>query len=315
MTDDPTGATGVAVVPAAVEAAIDETGRVFTAAQISLIRRTIAKGATDDELAVFLRITGKYGLDPLAREVWCIVETDERGNRLLDNQGNPRDPQIRPSRAGWRHIAQREPRCDGIRAVAVCANDEFEEELAEDGSVKIRHRRKHPRGELVGAYALVWRKDWRHPAYAWADWREYGRPNTRTEDGKPKGSPRAPWRRFPSAMIEKTAEVNALRQAFPLAGLSGDDATIDEDVADVSTPDVSTGADTPPGDATPPDSPASDAGGEDAAPDETPDAQSDEKGPDVGDVLGGSPADAGPDPLWPDEPAPPLTGDDPAAPE
>lgn len=209
-------------------AVIAETG--FTPGQVEVIRRQFADGATDDELAVFLRLAAKYDLDPLAREVWCICELDAAGNRATDRRGRVKPPIIAPSRAGWRKVAQRDERCVGIEAGAVHENDVFARRP--DGTVDHRPDLRQP-GKLVGAYALAWRRDWIRPAFAWASWSEYGAPQARDNDGKVRTW--SPWAKYPSAMIEKQAESMALRQAFALGGLTG---VADEDSIESTHPGV-----------------------------------------------------------------------------
>jgi phage recombination protein Bet len=62
----------------------------FTVDKIDLIRRTICKGATADELALFLHQCRKTGLDPLARQIYLVersgkktIQTGIDGYRLI----------------------------------------------------------------------------------------------------------------------------------------------------------------------------------------------------------------------------------------
>jgi phage recombination protein Bet len=58
--------------------------------KIDLIKRTVAKGATDDELQLFFHQAKKTGLDPLARQIYCVkrgsgmaIQTGIDGFRLI----------------------------------------------------------------------------------------------------------------------------------------------------------------------------------------------------------------------------------------
>ena len=219
------------------------SGAHFTNDQVEVIRNLFAAGATEDELVVFLSIAQKYDLDPFAREIWCICELDDHGSRKTDRGGKLRPPMIQASRAGWRKVAQRDPRCAGIEAAAVYSKDTFER--LPDGTVRhgicldVNDKGAQDRGKIVGAYALVFRHDWTRPAYAWASWQDYGAPQTAEKtraNGETYRPTYSPWYRFPSAMIEKQAESMALRQAFPLGAIaSGDDRDVEASATDILT--------------------------------------------------------------------------------
>jgi phage recombination protein Bet len=162
----------------------------FTAEQMQLMKDTVAKGVSDNEFMLFMHLAKTYGLDPFAKEVWCI----KYGN-------NPAT--IFTSRDGYLKIASRDKQMNGIVSDAVCAGDEVTR--GADGHVQ--HVYGNPRGELVGAYALVHRKDRAYPAYFYAPLKEYCAGSNPT------------WKKYPTAMIIKVAEAMALKRAFSISGL------------------------------------------------------------------------------------------------
>jgi phage recombination protein Bet len=162
----------------------------FTEEQMQLMKDTVAKGVSDNEFMLFMHLAKTYGLDPFAKEVWCI----KYGN-------NPAT--IFTSRDGYLKIASRDKQMNGIVSDAVCAGDTVERRA--DGHVT--HTYGNPRGELVGAYALVHRKDRAYPAYFYAPLKEYCAGSNPT------------WKKYPTAMIIKVAEAMALKRAFSISGL------------------------------------------------------------------------------------------------
>lgn len=157
--------------------------RGFDAAQVNLIKRTIAKDCTNDELALFLEVCRSSGLDPFRRQIYAIV----RGS------GDKRQMSIQTGIDGYRLLAARTGDLAGI-----------------DDPVYDAEETEHPAWARVTVWR--WSHDQRVPYTATARWKEYAA----VYDGKPSGK----WRDMPYLMLGKCAEALALRRAFP-AELSG----------------------------------------------------------------------------------------------
>lgn len=166
--------------------------------KIELLKRTVAKGTTDDQFALFMTIAQRRRLDPFAKQIWCVLRKGKSGVWEMTAQ---------TSIDGYRLIAQRTGEYDGQDGPWWCG---------EDGVWKDVWLSKAP---PKAAKVVAYRKGVSHPVTGIAHLESYA---AYKDDGK---TLEAKWAQMPEHMLAKCAETLALRKAFPeeLSGLNTED--------------------------------------------------------------------------------------------
>lgn len=174
--------------------------------QHDLLKRSeICRGASDDDITLFIHTAQRTGLDPWARQIY--MRWNERAGRM----------QTLTTIDGYRAIADRTGELDGQDAPMWCGDD------------KVWHDVWTASTPPVAARIVVYRKGITRGFVGVARFASY----VVLERNEPTDS----WKRMPDVLIAKCAEALALRKAFPnqLGGLyTGDE--MDHVIASLGAP-------------------------------------------------------------------------------
>lgn len=161
----------------------------FSAEQRDLIKKTVAKDATDDELAMFLHIARLSGLDPLRKQIH-FLKMQGRVVTIADVNG-------------LQARAAREADYEGLLHAVVYLKDDFQVDNVTGQVLKHTSNPLGANGPIIGAWATVSRRGMK-PFTSVVRFNEYD------------ASGRNPiWKSMPAVMIDKCAKSTALRLAYP----------------------------------------------------------------------------------------------------
>jgi phage recombination protein Bet len=214
----PSSAVTVVDAPVPAGALSISTGQEFWSnyQKAALVQLGI-EGAPNADLAIYLNVCQRTGLDPFVRQIYMIGRNETVNNKRTKKWT------IQTSIDGFRLIAERTGRYEGQTEQQWCGPDGVWRDVWAE--------RVPPVAARIGVY----KRGFRAPVYAVANWKEFavykanGKDLTRF------------WSRMPSHMLSKVAEALALRKAFPqdLSGLyTTDEMDRSNYEGGVETPDV-----------------------------------------------------------------------------
>jgi phage recombination protein Bet len=154
--------------------------------QLDLLKRTIARGATDDELALFMEVCRLTGLDPFTGQIYAVKRWDSREKREV--------MAIQVGIDGLRLIGDR----NGTYAPGNSPTYTFKEDGSLDSCTAYGHKaRKTPDGKFAWfpVNATVW----------------YDEKVQRTRSGEPTRF----WKESPRNQLAKCAEALLIRKCAP----------------------------------------------------------------------------------------------------
>lgn len=172
----------------------------FTPEELDLIKKTcIPAKANQEHVDLFVYTCQKYGLNPLTKEI--VLDIRENKNT------HEKKAVIITTRDGYLKASMQDPSYNGVNGGVVKEGDTFE--LDPIAGI-LKHSFGTKRGEITAGWAVAKAKG-RDTIICIADYGEYSAANSSSYT----------WQGYPSAMIQKVAEIMAMKRQFNITGLVG----------------------------------------------------------------------------------------------
>ena len=156
---------------------------------------------SDKEVAMYVQLCKSQQLNPFLKEAYLI------------KYSNNTPASIVVSKDAFIKRAEAHPQYDGMKSGIIVMNKEGKV-TEREGAFRL------PNESVVGGWARVFRKDKKTETYDSVSYEEYAAKDS-------NGNINTMWRTKPATMIQKVAEVHALRKAFPerLSGMYVEEET------------------------------------------------------------------------------------------
>ncbi len=173
--------------------------QVFDESQLEILQKTIFKGGTPNQLALFAQVCQRTGLDPFAKQIYPVIRNTKVDGKVVPVMT------IQTGIDGYRLIAQRSGEWEGTTQPEWC------DELGTWHDVWLSE--DPPAAARIGVY----RRGFREPVMFTAVYREYVQTVAIYENGQRSGKsrPNEMWFKMPANQLRKCAEAGAIRTGFP----------------------------------------------------------------------------------------------------
>ena len=178
---------------------VPAAARDLTPAQLTMVRETMAKDCNDREFNLFMAVCQRTGLDPIKRQISCMVHNKDK-----------------PDKRQLTIIVQ----IDGLRVIAKRSGDYRPMETAPlyEFDERVKDEATNPLG-LVRVEVRAWKRygdEW-FPVVGEAYWSEFAPLKDEWQNNQKTGRKvlSGKWGDMPRLMLAKCAEAQALRRGWP----------------------------------------------------------------------------------------------------